>query len=93
MRLPLHERKRVIELYFGENGAGYTLGRVHMNSCDFSVDHYSYAPVENDTLLKAFTVKPDEDDVIPILNPVREINKIVKKNIFHIYFGGQLLKD
>ena len=50
----VHERKRVIDLYFGENGAGYTVGRVHMNSCDFCVSSYDFAPVDNDYELKHF---------------------------------------
>ena len=38
--LPHTVRERVVELYFGVTGIGYTLGRVHINSCDFSVDSY-----------------------------------------------------
>ncbi|MFB1002815.1 MAG: glycosyl hydrolase family 30, partial [Bacteroidia bacterium] len=38
------KRKEVIEAYFGDDGAKYSLTRTHMNSCDFSLDHYSYTP-------------------------------------------------
>ena len=78
MRLPVHERKRVIELYFGENGAGYTLGRVHMNSCDFCVESYDFAPVDNDYELKHFdsNVKHDQTEMIPLMRAAKEaVNK------------------
>ena len=78
MRLPLHERKRVIDLYFGENGAGYTLGRVHMNSCDFCVESYDFAPVDNDYELKHFdsSVKHDQAEMIPLMRAAKQaVNK------------------
>ena len=36
-------REIIIEAYFGESGAKYSLTRTHMNSCDFSISQYSYA--------------------------------------------------
>ena len=33
-------RREVLDLYFGERGLGFSLGRVHMNSCDFSMGHW-----------------------------------------------------
>jgi len=41
-------RQRVIELYFGKDGIGFTLGRIHINSCDFSLDTYSFDDVNKD---------------------------------------------
>ena len=78
MRLPVHERKRVIELYFGEDGAGYTLGRVHMNSCDFCVESYDFAPVDDDYDLKHFdsSVKHDQTEMIPLMRAAKQaVNK------------------
>ena len=74
MRLPLKERKRVIDLYFGENGAGYTLGRVHMNSCDFCVESYDFAPVDDDYELKHFdsSVKHDQAEMIPLMRAAKQ---------------------
>ena len=37
-------REKILEAYFGESGARYSLTRTHMNSCDFSLGNYSYAP-------------------------------------------------
>lgn len=65
----LSEKKRqeVIDAYFGDEGARYSLTRTHMNSCDFSLGQYSYAPVEGDTALEHFSVKEDMDDIIPMI--------------------------
>ena len=44
-KLGKENREKVLEAYFGEGGARYSLTRTHMNSCDFSLSNYSYAPV------------------------------------------------
>jgi len=68
-KLPESIRKKVIELYFGVNGIGYTLGRVHINSCDFSLDSYSFDDVSKDYDLKFFDmeVTHDQDEIIPFI--------------------------
>ena len=38
------QRQRILEAYFSQTGANYSLTRTHMNSCDFSRFHYSSAP-------------------------------------------------
>mmetsp|Transcript_17249 Transcript_17249/g.38189 ORF Transcript_17249/g.38189 Transcript_17249/m.38189 type:complete len:803 (-) Transcript_17249:25-2433(-) len=43
-------RDRVLELLYGDSGLGYTLGRVPMGSCDFSVSSYNFADKEDLTL-------------------------------------------
>ena len=55
-KLSKENRELIIEAYFGESGAKYSLTRTHMNSCDFSISQYSYAPVEGDKELKHFTI-------------------------------------
>jgi len=65
--LSKEKRAEVIKAYFSKEGADYSLTRTHMNSCDFSLSQYSYAPVENDTNLEHFSVKEDEDDIIPMI--------------------------
>jgi len=61
------KRQEVIDAYFGDDGARYSLTRTHMNSCDFSLSQYAYAPVEGDTALEHFSVKEDMDDIIPMI--------------------------
>ncbi|MFN2260801.1 MAG: glycoside hydrolase family 30 beta sandwich domain-containing protein [Psychroflexus sp.] len=66
-QLGADNRKKVIDAYFADSGARYSLTRTHMNSSDFSLSQYSYAPVEGDTLLKNFSIKEDKNDIIPMI--------------------------
>ena len=60
-------RKEIIDAYFSSSGANYSLTRTHMNSCDFSLSNYSYAPVEEDLKLEHFSIEEDRDDLIPFI--------------------------
>ena len=53
-QLSEENRTKVLEAYFGDEGARYSLTRTHINSCDFSLSNYSYAPTPGDTELKDF---------------------------------------
>ena len=53
------QRAKIMEAYFAEDGANYSLTRTHMNSCDFSRFHYSYTPVEGDMDLEHFSIDQD----------------------------------
>lgn len=74
-RLSRENRDAVLRAYFSREGANYSLCRTHMNSCDFSLDHYSYAPVENDIQLEHFTVKEDMDDLIPMIRDAMAVSE------------------
>ncbi len=66
-QLGRENRERVIDAYFGDDGARYSLTRTHINSCDFSLSNYSYAPKEGDTELSSFSIEEDKDDIIPFI--------------------------
>ena len=51
----------VIELLFGKTGLGYTLGRTHINSCDFSVESYSHDDTDGDFTLEDFDTEVTHD--------------------------------
>ena len=65
--LSAESRDRILTAYFSEEGARYSLTRTHMNSCDFSLGNYSYAPVEGDRELRHFSIEEDRDDIIPMI--------------------------
>ncbi len=67
-------RSKIIEAYFGDEGAKYSLTRTHMNSCDFSLTNYSYAPIEGDTDLLYFTIEEDREDIIPFIKEAMEVS-------------------
>lgn len=74
-RLSPEKRDEVIQAYFAEDGANYSLARTHMNSCDFSLSQYSYAPVEGDTLLQHFSIEEDRNDLIPMIKDAMKASK------------------
>ena len=73
------KKKKLIDMYFDpETGNGYTLGRVHINSCDFSLESWACDTVEGDTLLKYFNIERDHKYIIPF---VKEAMKVANNNI------------
>lgn len=66
-KLSNENREKILKAYFSKDGANYSLTRTHMNSCDFSLNQYSYAPVEDDMELEHFSVAEDKDDLIPMI--------------------------
>ena len=74
-RLSKENRKKILDAYFSENGANYSLTRTHIASCDFSLSNYTYAKVENDLLLEHFTIEDDKDDLIPMILEAKAISK------------------
>ncbi len=74
-KLSKENRSKILEAYFGEEGANYSLTRTHISSCDFSLNNYTYAPVAGDVELKHFSIKEDIDDLIPMIKDAMEISK------------------
>jgi len=74
-RLSKDRRDTIIQAYFSDKGANYSLTRTHMNSCDFSLSQYSYSPVEGDLHLEHFTIKDDKQDLIPMIKDAMKASK------------------
>ncbi|WLR54810.1 glycoside hydrolase family 30 protein [Mesobacillus subterraneus] len=61
------KRQEVIESYFNqETGLGYTIGRVHIHSCDFALGNYTYVD-DYDENLNTFDISRDHKWVLPLL--------------------------
>ena len=86
-------RDTIIQAYFSEQGAHYSLTRTHMNSCDFSLNHYSYAPVDDDRELKYFTIKEDKDDLIPMIKDALKASKDGFKILASPWTAAPWMKD
>ena len=69
------KRQEVINAYFGPDGARYSLTRTHAGSCDFSKGHYSYDEVKGDTLLEHFSIKVDEETLLPLIKDAQAVSK------------------
>ncbi|POS01844.1 glucosylceramidase [Flavobacterium croceum DSM 17960] len=74
-KLSAQNRAKILELYFSESGAKYSLCRTHINSCDFSLNHYAYANTPNDVDLKDFSIARDEETIIPTIKEAQKYSK------------------
>lgn len=92
-RLSSKKRQEVLEAYFGESGARYSLTRTHINSCDFSLGQYSYAPVKNDRDLINFSIKEDMDDIVPMIKDAMAISRDGFKIISSPWTAPPWMKD
>jgi glucosylceramidase len=86
-------RDTILEAYFGESGAKYSLTRTHMNSCDFSLSQYSYAPVADDMELKHFSIQEDKDDIIPMIKDAMAVSKDGFKILSSPWTASPWMKD
>jgi glucosylceramidase len=86
-------RDTIIEAYFGESGAKYSLTRTHMNSCDFSLNQYSYAPVADDMELKHFSIQEDKGDIIPMIKDAMAVSKDGFKILSSPWTAAPWMKD
>ena len=58
----------VMKAYFDpQTGLGYTMGRTHINSCDFALGNYAYDEVDGDFDLKHFSIEHDRSAILPML--------------------------
>ncbi len=92
-RLSPENRDIILEAYFGETGARYSLTRTHMNSSDFSLSNYSYAPIEDDKDLVHFSVDEDRDDLIPMIKGAMAKSKDGFKIITSPWTAPPWMKD
>lgn len=92
-RLSNENRKKILNSYFSENGANYSLTRTHIASCDFSLSNYTYAKVENDLTLENFTIEDDKDDLIPMILEAKAISKEGFKIIASPWTAPPWMKD
>ncbi len=63
---------RIMEDLFGEKGLNYCCGRVHLDSCDASLSNYSAMDDPEDTELETFSLKRDEEYLIPMLKKAQQ---------------------
>lgn len=62
--LPPERRQAFLDACFGPDGLGYTLGRVHMGSCDFSLGNYACQSGPDD---EGFDTGRDDENLIPMI--------------------------
>ncbi len=100
-QLSQENRDKIMNLYFKENG--YNFIRIHIGSCDFSLNNYSNIS-ENDDSLLTFSIEREKKYIIPALKLALSINPEIKiiaspwsppafmKDNNDRNYGGKLLK-
>ncbi len=68
-------QEAAMELLFGETGLGYSMGRVHMNSCDFCVKSYSFDDEDGDFQLEHFDSNVSHDVESGMINMMIRANE------------------
>jgi glucosylceramidase len=92
-QLSPENRRDILEAYFGDEGARYSLTRTHINSCDFSLGNYSYAPIAGDQDLIHFTIDEDRPDLIPMIKEAQAISSEGFKIIASPWTAPPWMKD
>ena len=92
-KLSKKNRDTILQSYFSDEGARYSLTRTHISSCDFSLSNYTYAPVEGDMELKNFTIEEDRDDLIPMIKEAMAISNDGFKIIASPWTAPPWMKD
>ncbi|MDE2083192.1 MAG: glycoside hydrolase family 30 protein [Burkholderiales bacterium] len=54
-------------------GHGYTLCRVHMNSCDFALGNYAHAETPGDVDLQGFSIERDRAALLPFIQAAQRV--------------------
>jgi glucosylceramidase len=81
-KLPKDKQQEILKAYFDpQSGIGYTLGRTHINSCDFSSESYTYVK-DGDAQLNSFDISHDLKYRVPF---IKEVLATAGKNNFTLF--------
>lgn len=74
-KMPADVQDKILEDYYGKDGLNYSVARVHIDSCDFSLGNYSAMNDKNDVELKSFSLERDEKYIIPLIKAANQKSK------------------
>ena len=72
--LPAAEREKVLRMVFTREGAGLSMGRIHVGCSDYSAHVYTYDDVTDDFELKHFSIDDDRKYVLPVIKEAQRLN-------------------
>ena len=76
LQLSSVRQEEVLKHYFdSDQGHGYTLCRVHMNSCDFSLGNYAHVETPGDVDLAGFNIERDKQALLPFIKAAQRVAK------------------
>lgn len=92
-KLGKSNRDSILQAYFSEEGANYSLTRTHINSCDFSLGQYAYDSIPGDVSLAHFNIDEDKGDLIPMIKDAQKFSKEGFKIIASPWTAPPWMKD
>ena len=92
-RMSSEKREEILEAYYGKNGIGYTLGRVPMDSCDFSLGNYCAVQSEDASGFGSFSLKRDAEYLQPLLRDALRISGTPLKLLMSPWSPPAFMKD
>ena len=75
---------RVLDMYFGKDGLQYSMARLPIGSCDFSLATYMYDNTSGDFNLTKFSIQHDEKMIIPFIKSALNVRSTWTKDPLHI---------
>lgn len=73
-----YTRDKFLSDIYGNEGLNLSVGRLSIGSSDYSAELYSYCDRENDINLESFSIKKDEEYIIPMIKEVIKHNPNLK---------------
>ncbi len=71
-RMSADKREEAIHAYYDrEEGLNYSIGRVHIHSCDFALGNYTYVE-DGDVELDTFSIEHDRELILPLVKEAFE---------------------
>ena len=74
MELSAAEREKALRMVFTDEGAGVSMGRIHVGCSDYSDHVYTYDDVMDDDKLEHFSIDPDRKYVLPVVKEAQKLN-------------------
>jgi len=82
LKLSAGQRDALLRGYFdAQQGHGYTLCRVHMNSCDFALGNYAHVERADDFALESFSIERDRQALLPMILAAQRITQAAGRTL------------
>ena len=70
---PARREAALRDCFDPQRGHGYTLCRVHMNSCDFALGNYAHVEAPGDVELASFSIDRDRQALLPFIKAAQRV--------------------
>lgn len=71
--MPGEEKEELLNIYYKKENMNYQIARIHMDSCDFSLQHYEAMSDSNDRAMDSFHLDRSEKYILPLLDDAQKV--------------------